>query len=71
MNMRGPDNFFSINHYRHVWGTRKSRVIGLNHGAFGEIQDGRQDGGYFYRKCPYPFKKLIKHVFLLVFGSDC
>ena len=39
----------------------------MNHCAFGEIQDG----GYFYRKCPYPFKKLLKPVFRLVFGSHC
>ena len=45
MNMRSPEKIVL-----YVCGTciRKSSVIGLNHGAFEEIQDGRQDGGYFY-----------------------
>ena len=42
-----------INGYRYIWGERKSRVIGLNHGAVREIQDGRQHGGQFYWKWVY------------------
>ena len=46
MHERSRENY-SINGLRNISGARISRVIGLNHGAVREIQDGRQDGGQF------------------------